>query len=192
MSWGWRKLLQLHDLVRPYIWTKIGNGKLASAWEGFNKENKVADLGSNIGWVWPHDWLRKAPNIGLIQVPNLDDDSVDSHYWREENGNINAFFVKYAWEAFRPRNKLRHWDIGSNLLSCPFCEVQPDTHSHLFFECNFPSQPLAKKRMARSVVGKLIVAATSSTFGSSETIGCSKMSKGLRKSLGTSLWLRFA
>ncbi|GKE05385.1 hypothetical protein Tco_1397403, partial [Tanacetum coccineum] len=32
MSWGWRKLLQLRVLVRPYIWTKLGNSNSASAW----------------------------------------------------------------------------------------------------------------------------------------------------------------
>ncbi|GJS67022.1 hypothetical protein Tco_0681586 [Tanacetum coccineum] len=32
MSWGWRKLLQLRYLVRPFFWMQIGNGHKASLW----------------------------------------------------------------------------------------------------------------------------------------------------------------
>ncbi|GJW18842.1 protein LAZ1 [Tanacetum coccineum] len=100
MSWGWRKLLQLRELVRPYIWTKLGNGNKASVWydiwdpqcplikwltprdisrEGFNLQSHVADLLSNNGWLWPQDWLRKAPNLGLIYAPRLDNATLDTH-----------------------------------------------------------------------------------------------------------------
>ncbi|GKE04119.1 hypothetical protein Tco_1396137, partial [Tanacetum coccineum] len=32
VSWGWRKLLQIRNTVRPYFWYKIGNGEKASVW----------------------------------------------------------------------------------------------------------------------------------------------------------------
>ena len=32
VSWGWRKLLQLRNIIRPHVWFKLGNGKKASAW----------------------------------------------------------------------------------------------------------------------------------------------------------------
>ncbi|GJR95644.1 homeodomain-like protein [Tanacetum coccineum] len=242
MGWGWRKLLQLWVLVRPYIWTKLGNGNRASSWhdtwdpqgplirlisprdisrEGFSLTSKVSDLLLNFGVVWPQEWLRKEHNIGLIQTPNLLSELVDSHYWRDVNGNMKLFSVKCAWEAFRPRgdevkwyhtvwfnhcipryafhlwlvmrnslrtqDKLQQWDLGPNSLLCPLCDVQPDSHTHLFFECSFSSQvwmlvrhladmdtvspvfhdillyiqQIAKKRTAKSVFGKLIMAATS-------------------------------
>ena len=65
MSWGWRKLLQVHSFLRSFIWYPLGNGKTASLWfdrwcpqsplislttvhdvtrEGFNMSTKVADL----------------------------------------------------------------------------------------------------------------------------------------------------
>ncbi|GJV54127.1 putative reverse transcriptase domain-containing protein [Tanacetum coccineum] len=130
MSWGWRKLLQLRNLVRPFIWTKIGNGNMASVWfdiwdpqcplinwlsprditrEGFNLQSHVAELVSNDGWLWPQDWLRKAPNLGLIHALNLVATTFDAHCWRDLNGNITEFSVKCAWEALRPRGNEVMW-----------------------------------------------------------------------------------
>ncbi|GKE24785.1 hypothetical protein Tco_1436297, partial [Tanacetum coccineum] len=74
MSWGWHKLLQLREFVRPYFWSSIGNGLKTSIWydmwcpisplsrfltprditrEGFSITSCVADLVSNRGWNWP-------------------------------------------------------------------------------------------------------------------------------------------
>ncbi|GKE70224.1 reverse transcriptase domain, reverse transcriptase zinc-binding domain protein, partial [Tanacetum coccineum] len=47
-------------------------------------------------------------------------------------------------EKLKTQDRLRKWDIGPNidlnLLRCPLCELVPDSHSHLFFECSFASQ----------------------------------------------------
>ncbi|GJS37922.1 putative RNA-directed DNA polymerase, eukaryota, reverse transcriptase zinc-binding domain protein [Tanacetum coccineum] len=85
MCWGWRKLLQIRELIKPFIWVKIGNGKDTSLWhdlwdtqsplsrylsprditrEGYHLKNAVADLVSNNALSWPNAWLLKAPNIG--------------------------------------------------------------------------------------------------------------------------------
>ncbi|GKC36131.1 hypothetical protein Tco_1048515 [Tanacetum coccineum] len=93
MSWGWRKLLQIQELVKPFFWSKLGNGMSTSLWydrwcsqcpliqylsprditsEGYNLQTCVADLVSNNGWLWPQSWLLKAPNLGLVLVPCLD------------------------------------------------------------------------------------------------------------------------
>ncbi|GJR37696.1 retrovirus-related pol polyprotein from transposon TNT 1-94 [Tanacetum coccineum] len=71
MSWGWRKLLQLCDLVRPYIWAKVG--------DGFHLKNHVADLIENNTWMWPQAWLQKAPNLGLLAALNHDVNSDDTY-----------------------------------------------------------------------------------------------------------------
>ncbi|GJV67976.1 hypothetical protein Tco_1483485 [Tanacetum coccineum] len=72
MSWGWRKLLQIRELVKPFFWKKLGNGMSTSLWfdrrnsqcpltqyitprdinrEGFNMRSCVADVVSNEGWL---------------------------------------------------------------------------------------------------------------------------------------------
>nr|GEW21463.1 hypothetical protein [Tanacetum cinerariifolium] len=88
-------------------------------------------------------------------------------------------------------DKLRHWDVDVNtdltLLPCPLCNTQQDSHAHLFFECVYSAQvwklvryltaiemiqpilqditahlqPMARKRTTRSIIGKLVLAATS-------------------------------
>ncbi|GJZ72126.1 putative reverse transcriptase domain, reverse transcriptase zinc-binding domain protein [Tanacetum coccineum] len=167
VSWGWLKLLQLRDFVRPYLWMQIGNGKDISAWfdvwcehcplihflsfrdfarEGYTLQTTVLDLLSNAGWRWPQSWLLKAPTLGLIPTPSIDDNKVDVHLWRDSNGVMSKFSVKAAWEAFRPRGNVVPWQwdvgVGTNLsmLRCVFCDSQPDSHEHLFFECSYASK----------------------------------------------------
>ncbi|GJT03134.1 putative reverse transcriptase domain, reverse transcriptase zinc-binding domain protein [Tanacetum coccineum] len=244
MSWGWRKLLQIRESVKPFFWTKLGNGKSTSLlydrWcdhcpitqylsprdvsnEGYNLHSCVADLVSNGGWVWPQSWLLKAPNLALIPVPNLVETQLDMPQWRDTYGKFSNFSVKCTWEALRPRgtevnwhrimwfnhciprhafhlwlimrnrlktqDQLRQWDVGLNtnlnMLNCVFCDSQPDSHAHLFFECSFPSSiwmairhlagmemvasnfqdivsyllPSSHRRTAKSIIGCLLVAA---------------------------------
>ncbi|GKC04027.1 protein LAZ1 [Tanacetum coccineum] len=33
MSWGWRKLLQLKEIVKPFLWKQVGNGLQTSLWD---------------------------------------------------------------------------------------------------------------------------------------------------------------
>ncbi|GJW68600.1 RNA-directed DNA polymerase, eukaryota, reverse transcriptase zinc-binding domain protein [Tanacetum coccineum] len=90
----------------------------------------------------------------------------------------------------KTQDKLRQWDVSSNtnlnLFQCPLCGTQPDSHDHLFFECMFSLQvwdhlkwltgipnipsgldaivdflsPMAKMRSVRSVISKLVFAAS--------------------------------
>ncbi|GJU50139.1 putative RNA-directed DNA polymerase, eukaryota, reverse transcriptase zinc-binding domain protein [Tanacetum coccineum] len=129
MSWGWHKILQLRDIVKPFLWVRIGNGMSTSLWydmwfsqspisrflsprditrEGFTIQSKVVDLVTNGTWNWPLSWLAKAPNLALIVAPIL----VNSHdfiQWRDINGNMADFSVKLAWEALRPRGAEVLW-----------------------------------------------------------------------------------
>ncbi|GJY36464.1 reverse transcriptase zinc-binding domain-containing protein [Tanacetum coccineum] len=95
------------------------------------------------------------------------------------------------WLVIKRRLKtqdlLRPWDnVDVGNLSCSLCDLQEDSHEHLFFECNFSKQvwfkvkrfaglsnsmpsidsiihdiiPFAKRKSSRSIIAKLVVAAT--------------------------------
>ncbi|GJW04065.1 protein LAZ1 [Tanacetum coccineum] len=93
--------------------------------------------------------------------------------------------------SLKTQDRMRQWDVGTdvdlNMLRCPLCESQKGTHEHLFFECSFYAlvwnsvrhlagmdhiQPkindvvlslkrMANKRTTNSIIGRLILAATS-------------------------------
>ncbi|XP_022032322.1 uncharacterized protein LOC110933405 [Helianthus annuus] len=73
-----------------------------------------------------------------------------------------------AWlickKKLKTQDKLKQWDVGSatnlNLMSCPLCCSEPDSHEHLFFECSFSMQEVPAKKSMRSVIGRLLLAAT--------------------------------
>ena len=101
----------------------------------------------------------------------------------------------HLWLVMRRRlktqDRLKQWDVGGNvdlnLLQCPLCKGQPDSHGHLFFECSFSRKvwamvlneddlpnlspiwndildwliPISKSNKVTSIVGRLVLAATS-------------------------------
>ncbi|GKB78613.1 hypothetical protein Tco_0945508 [Tanacetum coccineum] len=54
-------------------------------------------------------------------------------------------------KKLKTRDRLQQWDVGPdtnlNLLRCPLCNVVPDSHSHLFFECSYSSQVWSQIRV---------------------------------------------
>ncbi|GJV90198.1 putative RNA-directed DNA polymerase [Tanacetum coccineum] len=130
MSWGWRKLLQLREIVKPFFWVKLGNSLSTSMWydrwsdscplinllsprdiarEGFHLKNKVADLLMNGSWAWPQSWLHKAPDLGIIPAPVLDISVPDKRQWRDRSGNVMDFSVAKACEAIRNHGNQVEW-----------------------------------------------------------------------------------
>ncbi|GJX90326.1 zinc knuckle CX2CX4HX4C containing protein [Tanacetum coccineum] len=246
VSWGWRKLLQIHSTIRPFIWHKINNGKSTSVcfdtWanvcrlkdmlsnrdimrSGFTLHDSFSNLISDGVWRWPPDWLSRFPAMAQIQVPMLIDDTYDVILWRNRDGVLRCFSVACVWDTIRSRadvvhwynvvwfrhciprhaihmwlvirnklktqDRLRQWDVGPstdlNLLRCPLCDLVPDSHSYLFFECSFSLQvwsqvrvlcsmdsipprimdvlvfiiPISKGRTVVSILSRIVVADTS-------------------------------
>lgn len=131
-----------------------------------------------------------------------------SHVWDSIRGSVNLvpwFHVvwfpqcipKHAFNLWlvvncklKTQDRLRQWDVvpdtNLNLLRCLFCDNQPDSHAHLFFECPFSLQvwtrvcalcgmdnvpprlddvvsfliPLSKGRSASGVISRLLLAAS--------------------------------
>ncbi|GJS29804.1 reverse transcriptase domain, reverse transcriptase zinc-binding domain protein [Tanacetum coccineum] len=54
-------------------------------------------------------------------------------------------------QKLKTQDRLRQWDVGPsidlNLLKCPLCDLVPDSHDHLFFECSFSSHVWSKVRV---------------------------------------------
>ncbi|GJS73828.1 putative reverse transcriptase domain-containing protein [Tanacetum coccineum] len=93
-------------------------------------------------------------------------------------------------KSLKTQDNIRPWDVGPDVdisrLRCPLCNLHPDSHDHLFFECSFSSQvwrhvrhladmdvvpstaqdivshllPLSNKRTAKSIIGRLVLAAS--------------------------------
>ncbi|GJR85933.1 reverse transcriptase domain, reverse transcriptase zinc-binding domain protein [Tanacetum coccineum] len=89
--------------------------------------------------------------------------------------------------SLKTQDQLRPWDATSVIfVVCPLCETQPDSHDHLFFECVYSQQvwhglkalaglpnssdamdevvsdilPFVTRRTSKSIIAKLVVAAT--------------------------------
>ncbi|GJU72741.1 hypothetical protein Tco_1264146 [Tanacetum coccineum] len=93
--------------------------------------------------------------MAQLHVPLLLDDIDDVILWRDRNGVLRPFSMACAWDTTRSRadivNWLRQWDVSPsidlNLLRCSLCDLVPDSHDHLFFECVFSSQVWSKVRV---------------------------------------------
>ncbi|XP_052622964.1 uncharacterized protein LOC128128149 [Lactuca sativa] len=49
----------------------------------------------------------------------------------------NSFILWMAiLNRLKTQDRVRGWEVTSNLL-CPFCEIVPDSHNHLFFNCDY-------------------------------------------------------
>ncbi|GJV39999.1 hypothetical protein Tco_1418439 [Tanacetum coccineum] len=103
----------------------------------------------------------------------------------------HAFHLWLAMgRKLKTQDKLKQWDVDTsvdlNLLRCPLCKSQPDSHDHLFFSCPYSSQvwlritnladmpstlpmwddivdwllPISKGNSVNSIVGRLILAAS--------------------------------
>ncbi|GKE76352.1 hypothetical protein Tco_1542472 [Tanacetum coccineum] len=147
---------------------EINNGKSTSAWfdhwadvyplkdmfsnrdisrSGFSLDESVNNLISDGVWRWPLEWLSRFPIMAQLQVPILLDDIDNIILWRDSDGVLRPFSMASKVEDTR----LRQWDVGPsidlNLLRCPLCDLVPDSHDHLFFECAFSSQVWSKVRV---------------------------------------------
>ncbi|GJX36126.1 hypothetical protein Tco_0247683 [Tanacetum coccineum] len=172
MSWGWRKILQVHNIVRPFIWFRVGDGSKASFWfdnwcllgpladiisnrdiygVGYNRSAKVKDIIVNDSWSWADVWMSEYSNLGTIGVPHLSDAS-DKLVWKDLSNVDVGFSVATVWECIRPRS-YEVWDHLKRLTGIP------NIPSGLDAIVDFLS-PMAKMRYARSVISKLVFAAS--------------------------------
>ncbi|GJW95143.1 reverse transcriptase zinc-binding domain-containing protein [Tanacetum coccineum] len=129
MSWGWRNFLKIRNLVKPFIWSRIGNGQRTSAWydnwsplgqlsnvisnrdiysAGFKLDMRVSDIIKDGMWAWPTDWLIKYPMISNMNAPVLT--GSDDYIVLRNHSNMDVrFSVATIWDCIRPRNAEVNW-----------------------------------------------------------------------------------
>nr|XP_043619800.1 uncharacterized protein LOC122591605 [Erigeron canadensis] len=244
-TWGWRKLLQLREVIRPHIKYLIGDGCTTSAWfnnwtsigplckyityrditrAGLCLDATVNDVLANGRWKWPVAWFDLLPVLINVTPPVLRPSVSDVITWYDNNGKDSGFFAYSTWETIQfrkpvvpwvdivwfahsiPRHsfhvwlimreklktqdKMKQWDVSGstnfNLLCCSLCKRGPNSHQHLFFECNVSLQiwslvrPLmgfhavpnrwsditstllwtSKPNLAKTIIAKLLIAAS--------------------------------
>nr|GEX19188.1 hypothetical protein [Tanacetum cinerariifolium] len=146
----------IHGFFKRKRGLRQGDPSRVTSIHGFNLLNLVYDLVSNNEWMWPQAWLLKAPKLGKITAHILDANSHDVPCLRDISVNMFEFSVKMLGRRLELMgmrllgiDKLRQWDVGINidlnLLYCPLCDIQPDSHAHLFIKCNFSKQNCFQK-----------------------------------------------
>ncbi|XP_071727106.1 uncharacterized protein [Rutidosis leptorrhynchoides] len=147
-SVGWRKLLEIREVVCNRFIFKIGD--------------VVRELVGSGGWNWP-------------RTPHALHAHPDTLKWRSYEGDLHDFSVNLAWHAIRNRahpvqwfsvvwfakcipkhsfmvwllmgerlktqDRLKAWEISSRISQvCSLCLREADSHEHLFFKCLFAKQ----------------------------------------------------
>nr|GEV29356.1 retrovirus-related Pol polyprotein from transposon TNT 1-94 [Tanacetum cinerariifolium] len=92
MSWGWLKLLQLRECIRPFFWVKLGNGELTLVWRAWEA---LRPRGNEVNWyhnVWfPHC----IPRMRLEDL--MHEDRIPPYIWLSD---ISAWkYCKANWDV---------------------------------------------------------------------------------------------
>ncbi|GJR56893.1 hypothetical protein Tco_1499055 [Tanacetum coccineum] len=125
---------------------------------GFDLYSKVKDAVHNGEWSWPADWFSKYPLLNSVVVPTLSA-MQDRLEWRDRLEIVKPFSVNAVWNCIRPRDAVVNWydviwDSVKSLAGLPNVIGSISIIVDLLI-------PFAKRRSARSVVAKLVVAACS-------------------------------
>nr|GEW35333.1 RNA-directed DNA polymerase, eukaryota, reverse transcriptase zinc-binding domain protein [Tanacetum cinerariifolium] len=123
---------------------------------GLDFSTKVRDVILHGAWNWPFYLCAKYPNLSMLAVPNIMENTPDRLVWQNVQGIDKPFSVtQYSYciprhaltlwlivkQRLKTQDRIYSWEASSYLSSlCPLCGLQPDSHDHLFFECPFSQQ----------------------------------------------------
>ncbi|XP_052623754.1 uncharacterized protein LOC128129115 [Lactuca sativa] len=169
MSWTWKRFLEIRKTVRPHVISCVGNGRNTSLWHdwwhpigilctiilrrewisnGLSDSALVCDVLQFDSYSWPVEWVNKFP--GLTEAPMFCIDSNLNNFgdivpwydlvWYNNCIPRNSFILWLAvLNRLKTQDRVRGWEVAGNLL-CPFCDNMPDSHNHLFFNCEYSSR----------------------------------------------------
>nr|GEU65180.1 hypothetical protein [Tanacetum cinerariifolium] len=162
MSWGWRKVVQLCPLIHDFIIFSIGADATASVWldrwnegdplantistrdifqSGLDLSTKVRDLVVNGVWNWPPYLNAKYPFLNSMAVSNIVVNTLDRLVWQNSLGMVKPFSVARVWSHFKPLAGLS--------------STRPEI-THIISTIT----PFATRRSSKSVIAKIVVAAS--------------------------------
>ncbi|XP_021985164.1 uncharacterized protein LOC110881106 [Helianthus annuus] len=140
ISWGWRKLLSIRDIVRPFIWKLVRSGLQTNVWSdnwchlsplssfitprrisnvGFSISSSIADLiDVNGQWKWPQAWYDIYPMLIELNVPQLIHNMEDRTIWKDLEGNNCHFQSLEVWNVIRHRESPVPWVNGVWFSQC--------------------------------------------------------------------------
>ncbi|GKC03592.1 hypothetical protein Tco_0995202, partial [Tanacetum coccineum] len=122
-------VLQVRQLIRPYFWSKVGNGLTTFAWfdtwssngplsnvisnrdihrAGLSLNSKVADVLNHVNGAWLHAWVVKYPILAGTIIPTLSNNS-DEYVLRNLNNKEEGYSVSAIWNCIRPHNEEVDW-----------------------------------------------------------------------------------
>ncbi|GJY91970.1 RNA-directed DNA polymerase, eukaryota, reverse transcriptase zinc-binding domain protein [Tanacetum coccineum] len=135
-SVGWKNILSLRDKNIEHIWWKIGNGRQVQI-PNINDgdEDTVVRVASN-----GQEQKFKISNVWKERINN--DIKVDwySMIWFAQSIPRHAFVI---WLAIQKRlttqDKLMVWKPNEE-FKCALCNKCPDSHTNLFFTCEFSKE----------------------------------------------------
>ncbi|GKC01404.1 RNA-directed DNA polymerase, eukaryota, reverse transcriptase zinc-binding domain protein [Tanacetum coccineum] len=128
-SWGWRKLMELRNKIRPHVFHNIGNGKSTSIWydrwnqcgplsniinrrDIYDARLKTTDCVANMieeeRWKWPSEWLGKFPVLREIKIPILNQNQ-DQIVWINSKGRHVKFTIRDVWMDMRSQYDKVDW-----------------------------------------------------------------------------------
>ncbi|GJT89947.1 auxin efflux carrier [Tanacetum coccineum] len=151
MAWGWRKMLQLRPTIHEFIWSKIGDGSRTSLWID---PSKVNDVIFNGVWNWPTDLIGKYPILSVVSGTNAVEGVCDKVWtWRTFWWCGYDFHGLVQFGRYYPSDTKVVWNHMKGLV---------DVHSSASTIYDIISYvlPIAKRRSSKSVIAKLVIAAS--------------------------------
>ncbi|GKB27115.1 hypothetical protein Tco_0866516 [Tanacetum coccineum] len=164
-------LLDIEQIMRGFLWChgSMSRGKAKVAWEvvclpkvkgglgirreGFDQVTKVCDLMINGNLSCPHSWLSKYPILSSIPDSITVPSTCDVLEWRNSYGMAKKFSVKTVWGSIRPRSNKLVWHEMKGFAGLPNSSSYIDAILNDIY-------PFAMKKTSRSVIAKLVLAAS--------------------------------
>ncbi|GJS57292.1 reverse transcriptase domain-containing protein [Tanacetum coccineum] len=168
MTWGWRKMLQLRPIIWQHVWYKIGDGSTVYTWfdhwdslcpiskivsprdihsAGFNLSFRISDSIQNGHWNWPLDWFTKYPMLSMINVP--------------PQARCLPCHAFHLWlvikRKLKTQDSLRQWDVWNHMkIYASLSKMSSSLYATIDYMI-----PMSKRRSARSIIARLVLAASS-------------------------------